>query len=518
MLPLAELLANNLCARNQIGITLLIANSDTLSCCEIGVLPPTAASLLQHSAGRGSDDPLPYLSLPFLKEYVSMKQFLLTSAAIGACLMLVATSVLAQPRPSDPDTAGRDPQRDQQSEARQSADEREGSQRQHQASQSQSSPQTDEEATEYRGNERAALGVMLSEGRDGQVSISQVLSGSPAEQAGIRRGDKIKKIDNQEVNAYRDVIRLVNRKGPDDDIRITIQRAGEEKQLDVSLEPREEVFNQDQLFSMPTQNPDRGQSAQRTSRQDQWRADSGGLYERPQQVRSRNDQRFGQQPSRRGPGQEGEYADNRRPQYDDRSYQSDRREQGSRAGYDQNSDQVARRDDRRADDRFYEQYDQRDARQREQYSQRQFTQRQSDRPTLGIGLRTDGPALRVSQVYRNSAAEDAGLRRGDEIVEMEGRQVRSYEQLLQALDQHEAGESITLVIVRDGRRRQVDAQLQRPDEYSQQSWQQQRARGEQGQWDDRQPGADNQEQRTGDRDWEAGRKQTGEPYDAEFDF
>ncbi len=443
-----------------------------------------------------------------------MKRLLLTSAATGACLLFAATSVLAQPQPSDADTSGRD----QQSEARQSADGREGSQRQQQASQSQSSPQADEESTEYRGNERAALGVMLSEGRDGQVSISQVLSGSPAEQAGIRRGDKIVEIDNQEVNAYRDVIRLVNRKAPDDDIRITIQRAGEEKQLNVSLEPREEVFNQDQRLSRSTQNSYRDQSAQRTSRQDQWRADSGGLYERPQQARSRYDQQFGQQPYRRGLGQEGEYADDRRPQYDDRSYQSNRRNQDSRQGYDQNSARVTRRNDRQADDGFYEQYDQRDARQREQYSQRQFTQRQSDRPTLGIGLRTDGSALRVSQVYRNSAAEDAGLRRGDEIVEMEGRRIRSYDQLLQALDQYEAGERITLVVVRDGRRRQVDAQLQRPDEYSQQSWQQQRGRGEQGQWDDRQPNADNQEQRTGDRDWEAGRKQTGEPYDADFDF
>jgi C-terminal processing protease CtpA/Prc len=400
-----------------------------------------------------------------------------------------------------------------------------------QSQQTQRQQQTsDEDSTEYRGSERAALGVMLSEGRDGQISISQVVSGGPAEQAGIRRGDQISKIDDQEVKAYRDVIRLINRKNPNDEISITVQRDGEEKQLNVSLEARDEVFDRDQQF---TQRQPRRQSDDRfgrqTSRQDQWQTDRSEqqAYERSQQGRGQGDDRFNQRTDgQQGQWDSGRYADGRQRQYDDRSFQQDRsyRDQYDRGRDEQYSGQTARR----TDDRYGDQYRQDTNSQRER-----FSERQSDRPTLGIGIRSDGGDLKVSQVYRGSPAEDAGLRRGDQIIAVEGRQVRSYDHLLGALDRHDAGDRVTLDIVRNGRRQQVEAQLQETDTYAREGQNRQQRPSQDRQdysqdrgqtwedrdrWDDRQRYESDREQRTGNREMDAGRKQSGEPYDADFDY
>src|SRR5688572_15917276 len=75
-------------------------------------------------------------------------------------------------------------------------------------------PSADDDELEYRGMEHAALGVMLGE-RTGQgVRIRDLLSGSPAERAGLRVGDRIQKIDDKQMKSYGDVIRFVNRVKP----------------------------------------------------------------------------------------------------------------------------------------------------------------------------------------------------------------------------------------------------------------------------------------------------------------
>lgn len=82
------------------------------------------------------------------------------------------------------------------------------------------------EMVEFRGAERANLGVTLSDSNSGKVWIRAVHPGSPADQAGLRANDQIVSIDGKIVQTYLDVIRLVNQKGASDNIQIQFLRNG----------------------------------------------------------------------------------------------------------------------------------------------------------------------------------------------------------------------------------------------------------------------------------------------------
>jgi S1-C subfamily serine protease len=103
----------------------------------------------------------------------------------------------------------------------------------------------DEDETVYRGLEHAALGVMFSERSGKGVSVRDIMPDSPAERAGLRPGDRITKFDERPMNSYSDVIRFINRVEPGETSRLTIQRNGQEKTVNVRFASREEVFGDD---------------------------------------------------------------------------------------------------------------------------------------------------------------------------------------------------------------------------------------------------------------------------------
>jgi membrane-associated protease RseP (regulator of RpoE activity) len=75
------------------------------------------------------------------------------------------------------------------------------------------------------------------------------------------------------------------------------------------------------------------------------------------------------------------------------------------------------------------------------------------------------PAWEINQVLSGSAAEDAGLRKDDLIVAVNGQPVSHYDELSDALAQAEVGEDVQLTIERDGAEQTVDARLRpRPEE------------------------------------------------------
>jgi membrane-associated protease RseP (regulator of RpoE activity) len=75
------------------------------------------------------------------------------------------------------------------------------------------------------------------------------------------------------------------------------------------------------------------------------------------------------------------------------------------------------------------------------------------------------PAWEINQVLSGSAAEDAGLRKDDLIVAVNGQPVSHYDELSDALAQAEVGEDVQLTIERDGVEQTVDARLRpRPEE------------------------------------------------------
>lgn len=71
--------------------------------------------------------------------------------------------------------------------------------------------------------------------KDGGVLISSVVEDSPAEKAGLKAGDVIVKIDDEEVENRRDVINTLKEKEAGDEISVTVIRNGKKKQKRVTL-------------------------------------------------------------------------------------------------------------------------------------------------------------------------------------------------------------------------------------------------------------------------------------------
>jgi membrane-associated protease RseP (regulator of RpoE activity) len=62
-------------------------------------------------------------------------------------------------------------------------------------------------------------------------------------------------------------------------------------------------------------------------------------------------------------------------------------------------------------------------------------------------------------VHPGSPAEEAGLRRGDEIVQVDRQPIRSFRNLLSAIREKEPGERAKLVVIRNGAEQTLDVVL-----------------------------------------------------------
>lgn len=76
-----------------------------------------------------------------------------------------------------------------------------------------------------------------------------------------------------------------------------------------------------------------------------------------------------------------------------------------------------------------------------------------DRGFLGVNLGRDedGRGARIETVLDDSAAEEAGLRDGDVITGLDGKQIRDPGDLIRSMRGLEAGDEVELEILRDGR-------------------------------------------------------------------
>jgi len=78
---------------------------------------------------------------------------------------------------------------------------------------------------------------------------------------------------------------------------------------------------------------------------------------------------------------------------------------------------------------------------------------------LGVYLETAEGGVGVSGVVEGSAAEKAGIRSGDVIVEVEGKAVRRTLDILQALMDRKPGDKVKLKLLRDGEKKEVEVVL-----------------------------------------------------------
>ncbi|OQB43576.1 MAG: Serine protease Do-like HtrA [Parcubacteria group bacterium ADurb.Bin159] len=66
-------------------------------------------------------------------------------------------------------------------------------------------------------------------------NLPAIIKNSPAELAGLKEGDIISWINNQEINTYNDLANIISGFNPGDTINITYLRNGEEKIINVKL-------------------------------------------------------------------------------------------------------------------------------------------------------------------------------------------------------------------------------------------------------------------------------------------
>ena len=105
---------------------------------------------------------------------------------------------------------------------------------------------------------RAFVGLLLAEEPNGDgVRITQVVSGSPADDAGLKRDDVITAVDGRSVKSVDDVRGALEEKSPGDRVTFSVRRDGEEEEVAVTLGRRAEVLPQQPLQPTPPGEEDR---------------------------------------------------------------------------------------------------------------------------------------------------------------------------------------------------------------------------------------------------------------------
>src|SRR6266516_1238380 len=86
------------------------------------------------------------------------------------------------------------------------------------------------------------------------VAITDVVKSSPAERAGLKKGDVILRFENEPVTSVRKLNRLVNESAPDQTARLSISRGGSEQEVTVTLGKRSENADAWTMITPPSGN------------------------------------------------------------------------------------------------------------------------------------------------------------------------------------------------------------------------------------------------------------------------
>ena len=73
---------------------------------------------------------------------------------------------------------------------------------------------------------------------DKGVLISDIIADSPAEKAGIKPWDVIRRVDNNDVTSQEEFLELIGKKAPGDQVLLTVLRDGQVHLITVTLENR----------------------------------------------------------------------------------------------------------------------------------------------------------------------------------------------------------------------------------------------------------------------------------------
>ena len=81
----------------------------------------------------------------------------------------------------------------------------------------------------------AWLGVMLASDEKGATKIDRIVPGSPAHDSELEEGDTLLKVKDQNIKGAQEFIETIEEMGPGDELKLTIRRDGEEREVAVQL-------------------------------------------------------------------------------------------------------------------------------------------------------------------------------------------------------------------------------------------------------------------------------------------
>ncbi len=81
--------------------------------------------------------------------------------------------------------------------------------------------------------------------------VTEVVQGSPAERAGLRKDDVIVRFDNESVTSPRKLNRLIGESAPEATVRLTVKRGGGEQEISATLGKRESLENSLNRLTVP---------------------------------------------------------------------------------------------------------------------------------------------------------------------------------------------------------------------------------------------------------------------------
>jgi serine protease Do len=104
----------------------------------------------------------------------------------------------------------------------------------------------------YRSNE-AFLGVSSRKAEKGGATILDVTKGSPAEKAGLNKGDVITKVDEHEIESPDNLFETIHQYKPGEKVKIVFKRDGKEQAVTATLDKSKDVqtYNYNYEYRMP---------------------------------------------------------------------------------------------------------------------------------------------------------------------------------------------------------------------------------------------------------------------------
>jgi serine protease Do len=104
----------------------------------------------------------------------------------------------------------------------------------------------------------AFLGVSSRKAEKGGATVLEVTKGSPAEKAGIKKGDIITKVNEEKIESPENLFEIVHNYKPGDKVKISFTRDGKEQTVSATLDKSEYTpknYNYNYNFKMPPMPP-----------------------------------------------------------------------------------------------------------------------------------------------------------------------------------------------------------------------------------------------------------------------